>query len=293
LLDCYGPLVPVVSALTVYPVKSLAGSPLSRMTVDVSGPRGDRRWMLVGDDGATLTARKFPQMLAARARVIDGGVELSGGGLPTIAVPEPDGPPDVPVELSRLSAATHAGPEAAQWCSDLLGRSVRLVWLDDPRRRGMSDRHGGSLADPLALTDTGPVHVTTTASLARLDAWAAAVHDELVQTALERGRPAPEPSNPLDMRRFRPNLVLDGDDLEPFDEDGWSTLTVGEVTLRFADTCGRCVLTTIDPDTQRTGKEPLRTLARHRRWDGEVWFGIQMVPVTFGAVSLGEEAVAR
>ena len=284
--------MPVVSALTVYPVKSFAGSPLSRMTVDVAGPRGDRRWMLVDDDGVTLTARKFPRMLAARARVVDAGVELSGAGLPTIVVPEPDGRPDVRVELSRVSVANHAGDEAAQWCSELLGRSVRLVWLDDPRRRGMSDRHGGSLDDPLALTDTGPVHVTTTASLARLDAWAAEIHDELVQKALETGRPAPEPRKPLDMRRFRPNLVLDGD-LEPFEEDGWSTLTVGDVELRFADTCGRCVLTTIDPDTRHTGKEPLRALARHRRRDGEVWFGIQMVPVRFGALSVGKEARAR
>ena len=147
----------------------------------------------------------------------------------------------------------------------------------------MSDEHGGTLDDPLALTDTGPVHVTTTASLHRLDAWAAEVHDERVQAALEAGKPAPEPHHPLDMRRFRPNLVVDGD-LEPFAEDGWGRLRVGEVELRFADQCGRCVLTTIDPDTQVTGKEPLRTLARHRRRDGEVWFGIQMVPVRGGRV---------
>jgi uncharacterized protein YcbX len=89
------------------------------------------------------------------------------------------------------------------------------------------------------------------------------------------------------MRRFRPNLVVDGD-LEPFVEDGWATLAVGDVELRFADHCGRCVLTTIDPDTQAKGKEPLASLARHRRRDGEVWFGIQMVPVRGGVVTVGD-----
>lgn len=282
--------VPIVSALTVFPVKSFAGLPLTSMVVDRSGPRGDRRWMLVDDDGDTLTARKFPRMLAAHARSVDdGGVELSGAGLSTITVPEPTGPADVPVGLSRVSTATFAGPQAAQWCSELLGRSVRLVWLDDPARRGMAERHGGTADDPMSLTDSGPLHVTTTASLARLNAWAAEIHDERVQVHLEAGKPAPEPHQLLDMRRFRPNLVIDGD-LEPFAEDGWSTLTVGDVELRFADTCGRCVLTTIDPDTQAKGKEPLRTLARHRRRDGEVWFGIQMVPVRFGTLSVGEEA---
>ncbi len=50
------------------------------------------------------------------------------------------------------------------------------------------------------------------------------------------------------------------------------------------------MLTTIDPDTQTKGKEPLRTLARHRNWDGATWFGIQMVPVRPGTITVGDEA---
>ena len=42
--------------------------------------------------------------------------------------------------------------------------------------------------------------------------------------------------------------------------------------------CDRCVMTTIDPDTAATGKEPIATLARSRRWDGKVWFGIYLIP---------------
>jgi uncharacterized protein len=38
------------------------------------------------------------------------------------------------------------------------------------------------------------------------------------------------------------------------------------------------VLTTIDPDTAATGKEPIATLARTRRWDGKVWFGVNLIP---------------
>ncbi|KRD44847.1 hypothetical protein ASE38_12475 [Cellulomonas sp. Root930] len=278
---------PFVSGLTVYPVKSFAGTPVDTMTLDVAGPLGDRRWMVVDQDGVTITARKHPRMLAALATPDLGGVRLSADGLPSLRVEPPAGPPDLAVRLSRLDTATRAGDAADAWCSELIGRPVRLVWLDDPARRGMSEDHGGTLDDPLALTDTGPVHVTTTASLRRLDAWAAEIHDERVQRALDAGEPAPEPRHPLDMRRFRPNLVVDGD-LEPFAEDGWGRLVVGDVELRFADWCGRCVLTTIDPDTQVKGKEPLRALARHRRRDGEVWFGIQMVPVRGGTVRVGD-----
>jgi MOSC domain-containing protein len=282
---------PAVSALTVFPVKSFAGTPLSSVDIGVAGPRGDRRWMVVDDDGVTLTARKYPRMLTATAEHLEGGVTLTGAGLATITVPEPIGPADVPVQMSRVRMAADAGAEAAAWCSELVETSVRLVWLDDPRRRGMSDEHGGTRDDPLALTDTGPLHVTTTASLRRLNSWADEVQDELVQRALEAGRPAPEARQVLDMRRFRPNLVVDGD-LEPFAEDGWTRLVVGDVELRFAGRCGRCVLTTIDPDTQAKGKEPLRTLARHRRAEGEVWFGIQMVPVRFGTITVGDAVTA-
>ena len=33
-------------------------------------------------------------------------------------------------------------------------------------------------------------------------------------------------------------------------------------------------MTTIDPCTHATGHEPIRTLARHRRWDGATWFAV-------------------
>ncbi len=36
-------------------------------------------------------------------------------------------------------------------------------------------------------------------------------------------------------------------------------------------------MTTIDPVTIEGGKEPIRTLARHRRWDRKTWFGTRLV----------------
>lgn len=277
----------VVSALTVFPVKSFAGVSMTSVELEIAGPRADRRWMVVDREGSTLTARTHPRLLAARATPYDGGVRLQSDGLPTLDVDEPSGPPDVPVQLSRVGTATSTGDEADAWCSELLGEPVRLVHLDDPVRRGMSERFGGTSADPLALVDTGPVHITTTASLRLLDTWAAQTHDERVARALATGKPAPQASHPLDMRRFRPNLVVDGD-LDPFAEDRWGRLVVGDVELRFASRCGRCVMTTIDPDTQVTGREPLASLARHRRADGEVWFGIHMVPVRGGRITVGD-----
>ncbi len=269
-----------VSQLSSFPVKSLRGASVESADVERLGLAGDRRWMVVDEAGATLTARKHPEMLAITATVMPQGIVLHAAGRASLRVPEPAGPADTAVTLSRVGVATAADPSAHVWLSEVLGRPVRLVWLDDPSRRPMSQAHGSEPGDPLSLADAGPLLVTTAASLRQLDAWAA-------EEARARGE-APEP---LVMERFRPNLVVDGEGLEPFAEDAWRRLRIGEVEYRFAEHCDRCVLTTVDPQTRARGKEPLRSLARHRRWDGKVWFGVRVTPVGTGSVAVGDEVV--
>jgi uncharacterized protein YcbX len=263
-----------IASLHVYPVKSLRGMDVDAAEVERHGLRGDRRWMVVEPDGTNLTARVHHGMLGIRA-LCDAPerLRLHADGLPDLQVHAPG--PDVErveVGLSRVGTATPAGDEADDWLTRALGRPVRLVWLDDPARRSVAPKHGGHEGDTLSFADAGPLLVTTTASLDRLNAWIAQRHPE---------------QDALPMERFRPNLVVDGDH-EPFAEDGWTSLRVGDVELRFAEQCDRCVLTTIDLETLRTGKEPIRTLARHRRRDGKTWFGVRMVPLTTGRVAVGD-----
>ena len=56
------------------------------------------------------------------------------------------------------------------------------------------------------------------------------------------------------------------------------SMSSGGVRFRVSGVCDRCVMTTIDPVSLARGKEPIRTLAKHRRWDGKTWFGIWLVP---------------
>lgn len=286
-----------VAALTVHPVKSLRGEPVAAAEVERAGLRGDRRWMLVDPAGAAVTARRHPDLLGVRARTsAGGGVVLSHPGHEDLHVRPPVAGRPVAVGLSRVGRARAAGPDADGWLRTVLGLDVRLVWQDDPVGRPVDPDHGGRPGDVLSLADDGPVLVAVVASLRRLDAWVAAAPARTVP-----GRPAPvtsanedgaadvggAPHAPLAMERFRPNLVVDGD-VEPFAEDAWPGIRVGAVELRFAEHCDRCVMTTVDPDTLVRGQEPLRTLARHRRWDGKVWFGVRMVPVTTGRVAVGD-----
>ena len=131
------------------------------------------------------------------------------------------------------------------------------------------------------LSDAGPLLLTSSASLAQLNDW-------MTVDARARGE---EPCAPMAMARFRPTVVIDGSGAA-FVEDDWRQLQIGGVEFRFAERCDRCVLTTIDPHTLEMGKEPLRTLARHRQWDHKTFFGIRVIPVRTGTIRVGDAVSA-
>jgi len=267
-----------VSQLRIYPVKSLAGVRVDEALVQPWGLQHDRRWLLLNPDGTALTAREHHATLGIVATPQpDGSVQLQARGGSTLCVQPPVRGDQLPTSVSRLDSVRAAGAEVDVWLSHQLGRSVRLGWLDDPRRRTVSEERVGLPGDLLSLADAGPILLTTTSSLDQLNQW---VREE----AAGRGDPAP---SDLEMTRFRPNLVVEGPD-EPFAEDSWSKVRIGRVEFRFAEMCSRCVLTTIDPSTCQRGKEPLRSLARHRLRDGQVWFGIRMTPVSTGPIRVGD-----
>ena len=71
-----------------------------------------------------------------------------------------------------------------------------------------------------------------------------------------------------DGRRLRPNLVIGG--VEGLSERDWEgrVLAIGPVRIQLADLRGRCVMTTVDPDTNAQDPEVLRSIVR--RFDGRL-----------------------
>lgn len=250
-----------VTSLHRYPVKSCAGHPLTESVVEPWGLAGDRRWMLVDDAGAVMTARKFPRLLLAHPSPGVGGLTITGP-VGTLDVIAPDGSELTPVSVwSSQLAASPAGPEADRWFSELLGRPTRLVYLDDPTRRAVDPAYSRE-GDLVSLADGFPLLLATEESLGVLN--------DLVSAG-------PDPAEaPLLMERFRPSVVVSG--APAWDEDAWRRVRIGDATFRSVKACDRCVLTTIDPETLATGKEPLATLARHRQWDQSLWFAINLIP---------------
>ena len=264
-----------LAAINRFPIKSCRGAAVREALVEPWGLAGDRRWLLVDEDGVLITAREHPRLLLVVPAIGPGGeLHLTSPDAPDLAVAVPSGDELVPVRVwnSELLAAL-ASLEAAAWFSKVIGRPARLVYLDDPTRRHPNPRFARP-SDYVSFADGYPLLLATTGSLAQLNDWIAA------------GPRADE--GPLPMMRFRPNVVIDGS--APFAEDGWRRLRIGDAIFRAVKGCDRCVMTTTDPDTARRGKEPITTLARHRKWDGATWFGMNLIPDTSGVtIRVGDE----
>jgi uncharacterized protein YcbX len=165
-----------------------------------------------------------------------------------------------------------AGDAAAAWFGAFLGTEVTLVHLDDPARRRPIDPDYARPGETVSFADGFPLLVTTEASLAELNA--------LIAAGDHPGE------GPLPMDRFRPNAVLAG--TEPWADDSCARIRVGDVEFRVVPPGGRCLVTTTDQRTAVRGREPLRTLARHRRFGGRLVFGQNLVPVRPGTLRVGD-----
>jgi uncharacterized protein len=232
--------------------------------------------MVVDADNRHLTAREEPRLLSVSAvEHWPSELILQGPHADPVLV-QTSQQPTTTVQIWRDEVpAVRPSAAADAWFSALLGREVGLVWLRDPTTRPVNPAYG-SADDTVSFADAYPLLLTATASLSQLNDW-------IMVQALELG----ESVAPLPMRRFRPSVVVET--AVPFAEDAWRQVRIGPVRFRVAKGCDRCVLTTIDPDTLVKGPEPIRTLARHRKWDGKVWFGINLIPDGTGPIRVDDD----
>lgn len=258
-----------LSALYRFPLKSAIGESLQQAQVDVLGLTGDRRWMVVdAESGRFLTQRLLPQMTQLEARWQDAErLLLSAPDMPELVV----GLPQAKAELRGVTVwrdslrVPDAGDPAAAWLSRLLGRPCRLVQVPVERARQV-DTEYAEHGDKVAFADGFPLLLIGQASLDDLSARV--------------GRP-------LEMLRFRPNLVVEG--AAPYAEDRWKRIRIGALEFRVAKGCSRCIMTTLDPLTgERSGdREPLATLKTYRERDGEVYFGQNLLHRGVGELEVG------
>lgn len=245
-----------------HPLKSGRGNEAAQAEVRPEGLARDRRFLAHTLDGTFVSGRSHPHLVRVT-------VDFDG----TRAVFRSPGRPDltvVPDETTLRQVAVWArrfeawdqGDEAAAWFSEALGDELRLAWLGQSRRPLLWDSERRT-----TFADAAPLLALGTASVAEISRRA---------------------GEGFDLRRFRPNLVIEGSG--PFEEDGWKRIRVGPVEFRLLDGCSRCEFTTIDPDTgaRHPGNEPVATLETFRRTDTGLYVGMNLMPLTTGRVSVGD-----
>lgn len=265
-----------VVSLRIHPVKSTAITPVPRAHVGLAGLRGDREWMIVDESRSMVSARELPVLFGIRAQLVEGdgppAVTLSAGG--SSYTVRAGGPAIEATMFTRPPMRVEAAAESTtQWLEDVTGRAgLDVVWCANPAERTLNPQFSRP-DDRAAFQDGYPVTIASMASLRQLNEW------------IKQGG-----GDPVGIDRFRPNVVIDGD--VPFAEDDWTTVQIGGVRFRAAKPVDRCVMTLVEPTSLAKGKEPIRTLSRHRKWDGKTWFCHHLIPDTEGEIGIGDPVVA-
>lgn len=250
-----------IGAVWRYPVKSMLGEELDVCALSERGPEGDRALALYDPATERVVSAKRPKhygaVLTCRARydgsevriTLPDGEEVAGGDAD--AAQRISAVVGRPLELIRAaqegSSYEMIWPEIDGLVSDEFVAQTTIAG-DDPDGR-LTAPPMAFAAPPGSLVDVSPIHLLTTSTLARLQ--------------------RENPGASFDVRRYRPNLVIDdGDGGDGFVENGWNgrRLSVGdEVVLEVLLPTPRCIMTTLAHDDVPADPSVLRTVAQLNR----------------------------
>jgi uncharacterized protein YcbX len=255
-----------LSSLIYYPIKACRGFEIESANIERMGLEHDRRMMVATPEGDFLTQREYPRLALVTPKLINGSLELSAPNYDSLQLGiQTSGTPWlVNIWKSKGVQAIDQGEEAAQWFSDWLGTAVRLVHIADGYQRRVNEKYVVNDDDYTGFADGYPILLASEEGLQDLNS-----HLE----------------TPVRMNRFRPNIVVRG--CEPFAEDTWNRIKIGDVELAVVKACARCVVTTIDKDTLEQSKEPLKTLGKYRKQKLGAIFGQNVIPLNEGCLRLG------
>jgi uncharacterized protein YcbX len=256
----------ILSNLTYYPIKACRGFDIPESLVERMGLADDRRMMVVTPEGEFLTQREHAKLALITPTLKNDSVTLSAPNFDSIhfAIQRSGTPTPVNIWKSKGVSAIDQGDESAQWLSDWLGVSVRLVHVDSKFKRKLNPEYAVSDEDHTGFADGYPILIISEESLRDLNSKLRAT---------------------LPMNRFRPNIVVK--DCKPFAEDTWKRIRIGDVEMALVKPCPRCEVTTIDKETLERNKEPLKTLGTYRKQKGGAMFGMNVIPLGEGKIKVG------
>ena len=229
------------------------------------GLDNDRRFVIRNMQGEFITGRTQPKISTIKIEVSAQGIILSAPKMPPIAFTfkalQQDYT-DVTVWDSSIQGQ-RCSDEMDLWLTKFLGVTCQLLYFGEK-----SSRTVANFDKQLSFADGFPLLLISQASL-----------DELNRST----------ARPIDMRQFRTNLVVTG--CQPFAEDSWKRIKIGEAEFELVKPCERCIFTTLPPGDTRFAddKEPLKTLSLFRKGDdGRIDFGQNLISHNDAEIKLGD-----
>ena len=142
-----------LTGLFLYPVKSFRGCAVSAADVDALGLVGDRRFLVVDENGAHLTQRPLPRMALISTALDPTHLTLSADGAASVRIPRhssldphPATTRTVSIWRSQGLLAEDCGRDVSAWLSAFLGVTCHLVRIGEKFRRPVLDHPAFSSA---------------------------------------------------------------------------------------------------------------------------------------------------
>lgn len=260
-----------LEAIWIYPLKSCGKIELETSETFQRGLAFDRRWMLTDQNFQFLTQRQQHKMAKIQIRSsCPESWEIHAPGMANLIVSKSlHLKKTAVVNIWKDSFQACLVSEACDaWFSEFLGFPCHLVYMDTDNVREVEKRDNVPQGTEVSFADGYPLLLISQASL-----------DDLNQRL----------DVPVTMDRFRPNLIVNG--TQPFEEDTWKQIAIGDCVFDVVKPCKRCVLTTVDPQTAEkdTQGEPLKTLSTYRKQGNGVYFGQNLIVKKPGILKRGDK----
>jgi uncharacterized protein YcbX len=247
----------------------LGGINVSQITVEPAGLQHDRRFMLVDSANTFITQRTRPELTRFQLEAKGGGFEVLD--LLTQSTKYLDFEPllgsteEVQIWDDRVMAH-EVLDDWSVWFTEKLGEEVRLFQLSSNFSRYIQPAYQTAESKISSFADSLPILLCSEASFRHVDSLV---------------------DQPLDWRRFRPNIIVSNQ--TAFEEDTWQEISIGsDVKLFGAKPCARCQLINVDPNDGTSDSTILKALSQTRKFENKIYFGQQFVPISLGEIKVDD-----
>jgi uncharacterized protein YcbX len=274
-----------------YPVKSMVGQVVPSAIVEEHGMVGDRTWAVRDlERGGIRGAKRIAELMQLSARYVDHVEGTPGPARGAVEITLPDGSQvttdDADVDARVSQAIEHRVTLEALRPADDLDHYRRGAGYHDDLMEDLRAIFGRVDDEPLPDLSQFPTEIIEFESPpgTYYDAYPLM----LMTTSALRSLAEAVPGSVVDVRRFRPSLVVDTGDAPGHPEQDWvgHRVRVGDVELDVVGGCPRCVMVTraVGDDIPR---DP--AILRHVVRDLGQDVGVYATVARPGTISAGDE----